>query len=98
VVREAQERVSRINAEPADVWLHDGKPARFVWRGRLYAVLIVVEQPAAGAAEPGTGARKSARYELWRVEASPEKNVPAVVYELRRDIQTGRWLLSRPGG
>jgi hypothetical protein len=38
--------------EPVDVWLTDGRPGRFVWRGRMYTVMLVLEH------EPG---RRSAR-------------------------------------
>lgn len=35
--------MSRVYGEPVDVWVRDGRPARFVWRGRLYSVLRVLE-------------------------------------------------------
>ena len=35
--------MSRVYGEPGDVWVRDGRPARFVWRGRLYPVLRVLE-------------------------------------------------------
>jgi hypothetical protein len=28
--------------EPVEVWLRDGTPARFVWRGRRYTVMFVL--------------------------------------------------------
>ncbi|HXS63271.1 MAG TPA: DUF6504 family protein [Streptosporangiaceae bacterium] len=28
--------------------MHDGRPARFVWRGRLYTVISIVERPGEG--------------------------------------------------
>ncbi|HEX9031319.1 MAG TPA: DUF6504 family protein [Streptosporangiaceae bacterium] len=34
-----------MRSEPAEVWLNDGRPARFVWRGRLFTVLSVIERP-----------------------------------------------------
>ncbi len=55
-------------SEPAEVWTHEGRPVRFGWRGRLYAVLAVVERPdeltrdvepdqrPAGAGQQGAGA------------------------------------------
>jgi len=40
--------------EPVEVWLTDGRPGRFVWRGRMYTVMLVLEY------EPGPqGARDS---------------------------------------
>ncbi len=43
-------------SEPAEVWLADGRPARFGWRGRLYTVLAILERPeAAGAAAGAAG-------------------------------------------
>jgi hypothetical protein len=38
--------------EPVEVWLRDGRPARFVWRGRMYTVMFVLERPPVPAAEP----------------------------------------------
>lgn len=29
-----------IGSEPVEVWLRDGRPERFVWRGRMYFVLF----------------------------------------------------------
>lgn len=79
-------RVGKVRPEPAGVWLSDGRPSRFVWRGRLYTVLSVIERPTAEADQ------------CWRVTASPGKNVPAVAYQLCHDPATDRWLLSRDGG
>lgn len=73
--------------EPAGVWLADGRPARFIWRGRLYTVLAVVERPDSGATAPS-----------WRVLASPGKNVPAAGFRLWADPATGDWLLARDSG
>ena len=45
-----------IRGEPAGVWLRDGRPARFVWRGRMYTVMFVLDRqlsPGAAPAEPG---------------------------------------------
>lgn len=81
--------MSRVFGEPVEVWLRDGKPVRFVWRGRLYSVLAVLAGNT-GADEPD--------HEAWRVEASPARNVPSEVYELARDPGTGRWLISRAPG
>lgn len=88
--------MSRIYAEPIEVWLADGQPTRFAWRGRIYLVRELLEcwtttrewwkQPGAELGKPGE--RK-----FWRVEASP--GGPAGVYELRLDVATGTWLLAR---
>jgi hypothetical protein len=39
--------VSGVRWEPAEVWLNDGRPVRFGWRGRFYTVLAVLERPPA---------------------------------------------------
>jgi Family of unknown function (DUF6504) len=77
--------VNRVYQEPVEVRLLGGRPVRFVWRGRLYAVLQVLGHQVAD---------RPAR-ETWQVAASPGENVPPVVYELHRDLRSGRWLLSR---
>jgi len=91
-------RMTRVFGDPVEVWVTDGRPVRFVWRGRLYSVRRVLEhwvttrdwwreqQPEAP--DEATGER-----EFWRVEATPEREVG--VYELRHDTATGTWLLSR---
>jgi hypothetical protein len=95
-----------IRGEPVEVWLRSGRPARFVWRGRMHTVIFVLERqvrPAATAADPGpSGAESSgsptsgtAGSECWRVEATPGRSVPPATYELCRDLASGRWLLSR---
>lgn len=88
--------MSRVYAEPVEVWLRDGRPARFVWRGRLYLVRRVLEYWVTtrewwrrAHAEPCGPSER----EFWRVEASPDKEVG--IYELRFDTATGHWLLSR---
>ena len=45
-----------IRGEPVEVWLRSGRPARFVWRGRMHTVIFVLERqvrPAATPADPG---------------------------------------------
>ena len=39
-----------IRGEPVEVWLRDGRPARFVWRGRMYTVMFVLDRQVAPAA------------------------------------------------
>ena len=44
-----------IRGEPAEVWLRNGRPARFVWRGRMHTVMFVLDRqvrPAATGADP----------------------------------------------
>lgn len=88
---------------------NDGRPARFVWRGRLYTVLAVTRRPGAarsggaGDERPSGGQWQSAAdhdhqmrdWLCWRVTASPARNVPAVGFRLCQDPATGRWLLVR---
>lgn len=86
--------MSRVYGDPVDVWVRDGQPARFVWRGRLYTVQGVLDRWAATRQWwhrplPGPVAR-----EFWRVAAAPAGSVPAT-YELRHDAATGGWLLTR---
>lgn len=91
-----------IRGEPAEVWLRDGRPARFVWRGRMHTVIFVLDRritPAATPADPADPAGPVPGHaegsECWRVEAAPERSVPPATYELCRDLASGRWLLSR---
>ena len=91
--------VNRVYGEPIQVWTHDdGKPARFVWRGRLYTVLAVLEHSVVSrelwrkqSPDPGEPAER----EFWRVQAAPGRDAPRGVYELRCDPATGDWLLAR---
>lgn len=90
--------MSKVFGEPVDVWVRDGRPVRFVWRGQLYTVLGVLghwavsrewwRQQAPALAEP-------AGREFWRVGAAPGRGLPAAAYELRHDAATGGWLLAR---
>jgi hypothetical protein len=87
--------------EPVEVWLGDGRPARFVWRGRMYTVMFVLDRfvldrhmtpagpPADQAAALGDGR------ECWRVEATPERVMPPTMFELCHDLAADRWTLSR---
>jgi hypothetical protein len=86
-------RASR--GEPVEVWLRSGRPARFVWRGRMHTVMFVLDRQVSQAAEAGPAAGDGGETECWRVEATPERTVPPTVYELCRDVTSGRWLLSR---
>ncbi len=90
--------MSRVYGEPAEVWVREGRPARFVWRNRLYPVLRVLDHWVVSREwwkEQGTGPGEPADHEFWRVEASPGRNAPSATYELRQDTATGNWLLAR---
>jgi len=97
--------MGRVYGEPVEVQTReDGhRPARFVWRGRLYAVHSVLEhwvvnrdwwrEDDPGQAQP--------ELEFWRVEASAGqgqgrgRGQASGTYELRRDLATGTWTLRR---
>ncbi len=89
--------MSKVYGEPVDVWVQDGRPARFVWRGRLYTVLGVLDHWVVSREwwrhGPGPGA--PSEREFWRVDASPGQGAPPAAYELRRDAATSGWLLAR---
>jgi hypothetical protein len=95
-----------IRGEPVEVWLRNGRPARFVWRGRMHTVIFVLDRhvrPAATPADPGPGGPATSGQETsgnegsecWRVEATPGRSVPPATYELCLDLASGSWLLSR---
>jgi len=91
--------MSMVYGEPVNVQARDdGRPARFVWHGRLYTVRAILEHwvinrewwqdPAPSGPEPG-----QPELEFWRVQASPGPGMTAGVYELRREPATGAWTL-----
>lgn len=90
--------MSRVYGEPVGVWVRDGRPVRFVWRDRLYTVLMVLDHWAVSLEwwrqpepePPGAGGR-----EFWRVDAAPGPAARPATYELRHDAVTGGWLLMR---
>jgi hypothetical protein len=94
-----------IRGEPVEVWLRDGRPVRFVWRGRMYTVMFVLDRLLLPAPEPAaapTDAAPTDRADLqadgrecWRVEATPERTLPPATYELCHDLAADRWSLSR---
>ena len=71
-----------------------GRPARFIWNGRVYGVRRITEhwatprdgwRPAHGPTAP--------RSEYWRLEAGAADSEG--VYELHHDTASGVWTLSR---
>jgi hypothetical protein len=88
--------VSRAYGDPVDVWLVDGRPSRFVWHGRLYTVLRVLDHWVTTRdwwRDRNPDAEEATAREFWQVEASPDKEIG--VYELRHDEASGGWMLSR---
>ena len=88
--------------EPVNVQARDdGRPVRFVWRGRLYTVRAISEHWVINRewwADPGPRTPPGSEpgqpeLEFWRVEASPGPGLTAGVYELRREIATRTWTL-----
>jgi hypothetical protein len=90
--------MSRVYREPVDVQAReDGRPVRYVWRGRLYTVRAILEHWVINRdwwREPGPEPTRPEQ-EFWRVEASPGQGVPAGVYELRHEIASDAWTLRR---
>ncbi len=90
--------MARVYGEPVEVQVReDGRPLRFGWRGRLYAVLAVQEHWVVNRDWWRDAAPVPARPELefWRVEASAGQGQPMGSYELRRDVAAGTWTLRR---
>ena len=97
--------MTRRYDDSVEVRRRDEDPAEFLWRGRFYAVREVlahwVETGAwwqAGSATTADSSIGSER-EVWRVEASPGKQIPGVassgVYDLCFDWAAGGWTLLR---
>ena len=90
--------MSRTYAEPVDVGVQDGRPARFVWRGRHYTVLGVLDHWVISREwwkQQNPDLDTPAEREFWRVEAAPGVSARAGTYELRHDLATGQWILAR---
>jgi hypothetical protein len=93
--------MSRVYGEPVEVQTReDGRPTRFVWRGRLYTVRSVIEHWVANQEWRQEPKPVLAQPELrfWRVEASAGQGLPVGVYELRRDVAADTWTLRRVAG
>lgn len=88
--------MGRVYREPVEVRTRDdGRPTRFVWRGRLYTVRSIVEYWVINREWWRDQEVPLARPEMefWRVEASTGPGRPAGTYELRRDVAAGGWSL-----
>lgn len=88
--------MTRVFGDPVEVWVSDGRPVRFVWRDRLYAVRRVLEHWVATRdwwREQEPAGEAIGEREFWRVEATPDREIG--VYELRYDATADNWLLSR---
>ncbi len=60
-----------IRGEPVEVWLRDGRPVRFVWRGRMYTVMFVLDRRLLPAPEPA-----AVPTDLAPTDAAPTDAVP----------------------
>jgi hypothetical protein len=104
--------MNQLYGEPVNVRARDdGRPIRFVWRGRLYTVRAILEHWVISKhrvinrewwRDPGTpGNPGEPELEFWRVEAAAGQGLAPGVFELRRDAATGAWTLrqgfGRPG-
>jgi hypothetical protein len=90
--------MNRVYGEPVTVRARDdGRPARFVWRGRLYTVRAILEHWVVNREwwRDPEAERGQAELEFWRVEAAAGPAMTAGVYELRRDAATDSWTLRR---
>ncbi len=99
--------MNRVYGEPVEVHTReDGhRPARFVWRGRSYAVRSVLEHWVVNREwwrDPDP-AQAHPELEFWRVEADHSRSKDndhdhdqdAGTYELRRDVAADTWTLRR---
>jgi hypothetical protein len=90
--------MNRAYGEPVDVQVRDdGRPTRFVWRGRLYTVRAIIEHWVINREwwqQPEDEPRQP-ELVFWRVEASPGQGMVPGVYELRREMATNTWTLRR---
>ena len=90
--------MSRVYGEPVEVQTNaDGRPVRFVWRGRLYAVHAVIEHWVVNREwwrDPDVTPKQPEMLH-WRVEAAAGQDMSSGAYELRRDVSAGMWTLRR---
>ncbi len=75
----AGSQVSRTYAEPVDVGVSGGRPIRFVWRGRLYTVLGVLDHWVISREwwkQQNPDLDTPAERELWRIEGVARAQCP----------------------
>ncbi len=90
--------MGRVYREPIEVQAReDGRPTRFVWRGRLYTVRSILGHWAVNREwwRETDPVPEQPELEFWRVEASAGRGFPAGTYELRRDMAADTWTLRR---
>jgi hypothetical protein len=90
--------MGRVYGEPVEVQTReDGRPVRFAWRGRRYAVIAVQEHWMVNRDwwRESAPVPEQPELQFWRVEASTGRGQPSGTYELRRDIAAGTWTLRR---
>jgi Family of unknown function (DUF6504) len=90
--------MNRAYGEPLEVHTaEDGRPARFVWRGKLYTVHSIMEHWVINREWWRESDPVPAQPELqfWQVEASAGQGLPPGTYELRRDVAADAWTLRR---
>jgi Family of unknown function (DUF6504) len=93
--------MSRVYGEPVNVQARDdGRPTRFVWRGRLYTVRAILEHWVINREwwqDPGA-VPEQPELEFWRVQAASGPGLAAGVYELRREVAADAWTLRLGAG
>jgi uncharacterized protein DUF6504 len=90
--------MSRVYGESVEVHSRDdGRPARFVWRGRLYAVRAILEHWVVNREwwRDTDATPEQPEMLFWRVEAAAGQGTSPGVYELRSDVSAGTWSLRR---
>ncbi len=97
--------MATVYGEPVHVQAgDDGRPARFVWRSRLYTVRAILEhwvlsrETWRDSPEAGPGQPVLELLEFWRVEAAPGPGTTARVCELRRQAAANAWTLRLGSG
>ncbi|TDQ48779.1 DUF6504 family protein [Actinorugispora endophytica] len=86
--------MGQVYGVPVQVWDQGGRPARFVWQGRLYVVQQILEHWVTLRSDFTAGrARRPPARTFWRVRVGA--GAESGVYELRHDSATDDWLLAR---
>lgn len=104
--------LARRYVEPVEVVRHDGMPAQFLWRGRLYVVRevldhwtqtgawwhsAVVAAMAGGDPSQGPAGIDDDEREHWRIEAQAGRGGASVVVELCFAWSTAAWTITAVG-